>query len=119
MDDIKFIPMNSFRPLDVYIGFKVTKELIEEIKKQSKIIHNDLMVKQELVYGDDRLVLKEKALLKGEDYKINSTTEVYLKEGDILTNKGNGYGKNLLSVKLISDKEFKTIEKFNKIGKIR
>jgi hypothetical protein len=118
MKNIKIIPMKEYRKLDIYEAIQITTDLLEKVKDNDIFLSDINGVRQWLNYNKDKdtYELVENANLDDKDYRHNGMTYVYIKENDILIKTDLGYKKNLLSVKIIDDKQEKLITKFNKLG---
>ena len=116
---MKAMLMNSYNPAQVVEVMQITKELIEEFKtniiKLSDFKSETKEVKQILCY-EDVLMLSETSKERTDRINSDITFDVYLKEGDLLVKTDEGYKVNQMPIKILTDKQVKHVEKFNKLG---
>ena len=116
---MKALVMQTYQKPQTVEIIKVTPELIEEVKHKSKALSRTLNDEYDIVQTleyDNGLYIHEIAKQQNKNLKSESVFDVYLKAGDILINTGIGYQKNVLPVKILTDKEERLIEKYNKLG---
>lgn len=117
---MKALLMRSYNPAEIVEIEKITKDVINKIKENSikinELKNKEYNIIQTLLYENDKLILREKSKQKNNKFESNQTIDVFLNENDILIKTELGYKKNIMPIKILTDKEEKTIEKYNKIG---
>jgi len=116
---MKALLMRSYNPAEVVEVMQITKELIEEcktnIKKLTDFKNDEYEVKQILTY-EDELILSESTTQKNDKFESSQNIDIRLKEGDTLIKTDIGYKVNLLPIKILTEKQEKHVEKYNKLG---
>ncbi|MCK4258765.1 MAG: hypothetical protein KAX49_07290 [Halanaerobiales bacterium] len=114
---MKVMPLQEYNKVRLVNARRITTETIKDIKKEPRVISKNKRIIQTLMFDkEDNLILRELSKEKTKDFKSSMEIDVYLKDGDLLIETDLGWKKNLMSVKIMSTNEIKTIEKFNKIN---
>jgi len=117
---MKALLMRSYNKAETVEIYKITKEIIDECKKCSKKLSeykdDEYVVNQVLIYDEDKLILRENSHQNNDKFEATQNIDIFLKEDDILIKTDLGWKKNLMPIKIITDKEEKLINKYNKIG---
>jgi len=123
---MKALLMRSYNPGEIVEVMKVTKELIEEVKgnKDNHVVNkllcevktDEFDIKQWLVWNGSNIAIMEVQKQNNENIQADVNATINLKEGDHLVKSELGYKLVRLPMRLLSDKEEKLIEKYNKLG---
>lgn len=85
------------------------------VKDINKILYESDKLQQKLVKVNGKLILRSHEIDNCEAYSSILDIDVYVQEGDILLDTGEGYTKPIRPVIELSSKEIKAINNINEV----